>query len=113
LKDIVVLAPIKDVYDKAVDIIEVQGYENIAIVEGTMSEGLQIAKDLEKRGVKIIVTRGGTYKLLKSELSIPIVEIKVSAYDIIHSFTMLESGLSTLNQTIFLRVFLLNSTGVW
>lgn len=86
MKDIVVLAPIPDVFDKAVKIVEEQDYDNVEVLLGTMNEGLQIAEDLERQGVKIIVTRGGTYKLLKQNLQIPLVEIKVSAYDIIQSF---------------------------
>lgn len=90
MKDIVVLAPIQDVYDKTVEIIKEQGYENVDVVVGTMSKGLEIAKKLEKDGAKIIVTRGGTYKLVKSQLNIPVVEIKVSAYDIVNSFDQIK-----------------------
>lgn len=90
MKDIVMLAPIPDVYDKAVKIVAEQEYENVEVILGTMNEGLKIAKELERQGVKIIVTRGGTYKLLRQNLHIPLVEIKVSAYDIIQSFDQIE-----------------------
>lgn len=90
MKDIVVLAPIQDVYDKTAEIISEQGYSNVDVVLGTMSKGLEIAKKLEKEGVKIIVARGGTYKLVKSQLKIPVVEIKVSAYDIVNSFDQIK-----------------------
>lgn len=91
MKDIIVLAPIIDVYEKAEEIIKEQGYSNVEVVLGTMSEGLKLAKEMEKNGAKIIVTRGGTYKLVKSELKIPVAEIKVSAYDIIESFDKVEN----------------------
>lgn len=90
MKDIVVLAPIQDVYDKTAEIISEQGYSNVDVVLGTMSQGLEIAKQLEKEGVQIIVARGGTYKLVKSQLKIPVVEIKVSAYDIVNSFDQIK-----------------------
>lgn len=90
MKDIVVLAPIQDLYDKAVTIIKEQNYHNVDVVLGSMNEGLEIAKELERAGVKIIVTRGGTYQLLKKALMIPLTEIKVTAYDIIESFGKLE-----------------------
>lgn len=90
MKDIVVLAPIQDVYDKTVEIIREQNYSNVDVVLGAMSEGLEIAKRLEKEGVKIIVTRGGTYQLLKAGINIPVTEIKVTAYDIIESFGKLQ-----------------------
>lgn len=90
MKDIVVLAPIMDVYEKAVEIVADRFYSNVDVVLGTMAEGLKIAKQLEKDGVKVIVTRGWTYKLVKEALKIPVVEIKVSAYDIIESFEAVE-----------------------
>lgn len=86
MKDIVVLAPIMDVFEKAVEIVSESNYSNVDVVLGTMAEGLKIAKQLEKDGVKVIVTRGWTYKMVKEALKIPVVEIKVSAYDIIESF---------------------------
>lgn len=90
MKDIVVLAPIQDIYDKAVAIIKEQNYHNVDVILGSMNEGLEIAKELEREGVKIIVTRGGTYQLLKKDITIPVTEIKVTAYDIIESFGKLE-----------------------
>lgn len=91
MKDIVVLAPIEDIYVKAKNIIQENKYSNVQVVLGTMSEGLKIAKKLEEDGAKIIVTRGGTYELVRHSLKIPVVEIKVSAYDIIESFDKLDN----------------------
>jgi PAS domain S-box-containing protein len=96
MKDIVVLAPIMDVYNKASEIIAERKYDNVEVVLGTMGEGLEIARRLEEDGAKIIVTRGGTYKMVKEALSIPVVEIKVTAYDIIESFGKLEDPNETI-----------------
>lgn len=90
MKDIVVLAPINDIYDKANAIVKDNKYSNVHVALGTMKEGLELAKKLEEDGAKIIVTRGGTYKLVRDALKIPVVEIKVSVYDIIESFDKLE-----------------------
>lgn len=89
MKDIVVLAPIEDIYDKAVNLVKERNYSNVDVVFGNMGEGLVIARELVKKGAKIIVTRGGTYKLLQADLSIPVVEIKVSAFDVLESFDRL------------------------
>ncbi|MBP1918965.1 sigma 54-interacting transcriptional regulator [Youngiibacter multivorans] len=86
MKDIVVLAPIEDIYDKAVNLVKERNYSNVEVILGNMGEGLMIARELVKNGVKIIVTRGGTYKLIQTDLSIPVVEIKVSAFDVLESF---------------------------
>ncbi|MBM4348185.1 MAG: AAA family ATPase, partial [Deltaproteobacteria bacterium] len=55
----------------------------IVIEVGDLKEGLRNGTLLVEKGVEVIVSRGGTAKLLKERLSIPIVEIKVTAYDIL------------------------------
>lgn len=55
----------------------------ILIEVGDLRQGLQKAKELLDKGVEVIISRGGTAKLLKQHLNIPIVEIKVTAYDIL------------------------------
>jgi PAS domain S-box-containing protein len=92
MKDIVVLAPIMDIYNRAIEIIEEREYSNVEVILGAMGDGLKTARKLEKEGVKIIVTRGGTYRLVREALNIPVVEIKVSAFDIIESFDKLQDS---------------------
>jgi len=53
------------------------------IAVGDLQEGLRKGKELVKKGVEVMISRGGTAKLLKEHLSIPIAEIKVTAYDIL------------------------------
>jgi transcriptional regulator with PAS, ATPase and Fis domain len=55
----------------------------IAIAVGDLQEGLRKGKELVENGVEVIISRGGTAGLLEVHLSIPIVEIKVTAYDIL------------------------------
>ena len=86
MKDIVILAPIEDIYNKAQEIIEECNYKSVSVVLGSMREGVKIAKKLEAEGARAIVTRGGTYFLVKNAVNIPVVEIKVGAYDLIESF---------------------------
>lgn len=55
----------------------------ILIEVGDLQQGLRKSKELLVKGVEVIISRGGTAKLLKDHLSVPIVEIKVTAYDIL------------------------------
>jgi len=50
---------------------------------GDLKEGLRKGRELIERGVEVIISRGGTAKLLKEQLPIPVVEIQVTAYDIL------------------------------
>ncbi|UCE75157.1 MAG: sigma 54-interacting transcriptional regulator [Methanomassiliicoccales archaeon] len=55
----------------------------IVIEVGDLQEGLRKGQLLVERGVEVIISRGGTAQLLQAGLRIPVVEIKVTAYDII------------------------------
>lgn len=85
MKEILIIAPVQEIYEKSLKIIENRGYRNIEVVQGSMGEGVKIAEKAAKRGVRIIVTRGGTYKLIKENVNIPLVEIKVTASDLVES----------------------------
>lgn len=85
MKEILLIAPVHEIYEKSLKIIKDRGYRNIEVVPGSMWEGVKIAKEAVKRGVRIIVARGGTYKLIKENVDIPLVEIKVTASDLIES----------------------------
>jgi len=93
MKDILVIAPLQDVYDKAVQIAEESGYEDVEVALGTMQEGLRIAREAQARGVSVIVSRGWTCHMIQNELDIPTIEIPVSAYDIVETLTPLLDGL--------------------
>lgn len=61
-------------------------FEKPIIIEvGDLLEGLRKGHFLVEKGVEIIISRGGTAQLLKQELNVPIIEIKVTAYDILRA----------------------------
>lgn len=92
MKDIVVICPIQNIYDIALKIIEKHQYHNIDVMLGNMSEGVSIAGQAIAAGAKIIVSRGGTYHMIREAYSIPVTEIKVDAYDIIESYGQIDGG---------------------
>jgi transcriptional regulator with PAS, ATPase and Fis domain len=55
----------------------------IALEVGDLQEGLKKGQWLAEKGTEVIISRGGTAQILKQALHIPIVEIKVTAYDIL------------------------------
>ena len=54
----------------------------VLLAEGDLEQGLAAGRKLKARGVQLFVSRGGTAQRLKS-LDLPVVEIKVTAYDIL------------------------------
>lgn len=85
MTEVLVVAPLEDMYEKTLRIIKNQQYDNVDVVRGNLQEGLEQAISGIMRGACILVSRGGTYKLLRNTLSIPVIEIKTTAYDIIES----------------------------
>ncbi|TVM31238.1 sigma 54-interacting transcriptional regulator [Oceanidesulfovibrio marinus] len=87
MKKIVVIAPLQDIYDKALQIVRENGFTDVDVLLGSMGEGLLRARQCVQQDAAVIVSRGGTYRMIHDELDIPIVEIKVNAYDIIESLS--------------------------
>jgi propionate catabolism regulator PrpR len=59
--------------------------ENVNIVQGDLSVGLQVAQKMQSEGVEVIVSRGGTALLISEALDIPVVPIQVTGFDIIRT----------------------------
>ena len=55
----------------------------ILIETGDLQEGLRKARTLVEQGTQVIISRGGTARLLKQSLPVPVVEIEVTAFDIL------------------------------
>lgn len=56
---------------------------DIMIKKGNLEEGIKPAIEAEKQGAQVIVSRGGTASFIKQNVNIPVVEIRVTGYDIL------------------------------
>lgn len=61
---------------------------DLHVVYGNLEEGLKAAKSAEEQGYDIILSRGGTAKLIKEHVSIPVIDIQVSGYDVLRVLTL-------------------------
>ena len=96
MKEIVVLTPLREMKDRAEEIVREQGYHNVEVLLGSMSEGVEVARKAIAEGAELIVSRGGTYQLVREAFSIPAVEIKVTAYDVLQSFEQVDDPNETI-----------------
>jgi len=96
MKEIVVICPIKNIFDHAQNIVQSQNYSNVEVRMGNMSEGVQIAGEAIAAGAKIIVSRGGTYRMICDAYSLPATEIKVDAYDIVQSYEQIHEDVQEI-----------------
>lgn len=61
---------------------------NMKIELANLQEAIPIAKEAEKHGVEVIISRGGTAQLIEQEVNIPVVDIHVSGYDMLRVLTL-------------------------
>ncbi len=85
MKEIVVVAPINFMTEVTRQVIVENRYTNVELLEGEFQTGVELTQFAIDEGAKVIISRGGTYEMIKSEFDIPVVEIKVTAFDLIES----------------------------
>lgn len=61
----------------------------IDVLEGSLEEGARQALKAEKAGAKVIISRGGTASMIRRYVKIPVVEIRVTGYDVFRSIYLL------------------------
>jgi PAS domain S-box-containing protein len=89
MKDILLIAPYEEMYQSALRIAEDSKYRRIEVVCGNLDDGLALAVNAVESHVRVVISRGGTYRLIKeANIGIPVVEIRFSPFDIIESLAM-------------------------
>jgi PAS domain S-box-containing protein len=83
---IVFISPDDKLTDRAKEVIQ-EMEENIEVYQGSLSDGVLAAKKAVKSGANIIISRGGTGNLIKNNLSVPVVRVEISGYDIIQAIS--------------------------
>jgi transcriptional regulator with PAS, ATPase and Fis domain len=90
MKDILLIAPYEQMYLSARRIAEDSKYRSVEVVRGNLAEGFALAVNAVESRVRVIISRGGTYRLIKqSNIGVPVVEIRPSPFDLIESLSMI------------------------
>ncbi|MCO7174829.1 PrpR N-terminal domain-containing protein [Sporolactobacillus kofuensis] len=53
----------------------------ISVKIGDLNDGVDIAKKADLHQFDVIVSRGGTAKLIEQSVDIPVIDVRVSGYD--------------------------------
>lgn len=61
---------------------------DIQIKIGNLQEGVELAKLAESQGVEVIISRGGTAKLIAESVDIPVINLQISGYDMLRVLTL-------------------------
>ncbi|MBZ5200562.1 PrpR N-terminal domain-containing protein [Planomicrobium chinense] len=82
-------------YDAMVPVIEElkNGQHDLMIhaVTGNLEKGVALARELEQQGMDMLISRGGTAKLIRDAVTLPVIDVQISGYDLLRSI-MLASG---------------------
>lgn len=79
---IVMVSPLPELTRLAHQISREQGFKMGIVETAYLDEGVELGKKLEHSGVELIISRGPTGVLLKKELSIPVVLMQITSFDI-------------------------------
>lgn len=102
---------------------------NVQIRIGDLEKGVLSTKEAIKQGAQVVVSRGGTATIIKKKVDIPVVEVKVSGYDILKvlcKFSSIEgpigvvgyqnvvNGCRTISDILKIPIkeFILSNTGI-
>lgn len=95
-----------------------QNYKNIEcdIYTGDLKEGREIVKNNRNKDYDIIISRGGTAKLIREISNVPVIDIEISIYDVLGIIKLAESysdkiaivAFSNITKTAYLICDLLN-----
>jgi len=79
-----VVAPYEELAEVTRQVCKDLGLAAIVAV-GDLDEGIEIARELVAQGAEVIVSRGGTARAISEALDVPVVEIVVSAFDLVRT----------------------------
>ncbi|WP_370223147.1 sigma 54-interacting transcriptional regulator [Cytobacillus sp.] len=85
MSEIAILTPIDALIQVSKEAAEKTG-EDVAIRKVTFRNAIAAAKEFEKAGAEVIISRGTMgLKLIESDLSIPVVQIPITGYDLLRT----------------------------
>lgn len=85
-----VIVPYEGLYEMMKEIQQEVGDIQFDIELGNLYEGVAIAKEAENNGYHVIISRGGTASMIQEVVSIPVIDIQVSGYDVLRIITLVK-----------------------
>lgn len=77
------IAPYEDMKPLMAGIAEEYPQVSLSMFTGDMEEGLEVARSNLHGDYDVVISRGGTAKILERNLDLPVVEIEISMYDVL------------------------------
>ena len=71
-------------------------HADVIVCEGLLEEGVACARQAAAAGCQVIVSRGGTANLIQTTTAIPVVEVRVTGYDILRTLSEFSGSTKTI-----------------
>lgn len=81
-KRVCLVAPYQELVELALQVKHELGLP-IDIMEGNLEDGVVTAQEARRQGAQVIISRGGTASMIRKHVDLPVVEIKVTGYDLL------------------------------
>lgn len=85
-----VIVPYEGLYEMMKEMKQEVDDIQLEIRLGNLYEGVAIAKNAEMDGYHVIISRGGTASMIQEAVSIPVIDIQVSGYDVLRILTLVK-----------------------
>ncbi len=83
-KPILFIAPYRQIYELAMEISD--QYNDVQVELAYLDQAFQVAQKAVEKGVEVIISRGGTFmNLEKKGVQVPLVEIPIDPFDVLHA----------------------------
>ena len=88
---ILAIAPYESMKSILLSICKNRPQIRLTVMVGDLSEGARLVQEIDEQEYDIVLSRGGTAEILRTVMSIPVVEIQLSSYDVLSSLKLAES----------------------
>ena len=89
MREILVISPFGFMTEAARQAVGQLALDNVELIEANVFNTVEIARRALERGTKTIISRGGVFDLLRLHVDVPVIEVEVTAFDLIEAFSAL------------------------
>lgn len=88
---ILAVAPYEGMADAISAIAQTRDDIRMTVQTGDLDNGKKIALELAHNNYDVIISRGGTAELIRSNVELPVIDIPISVYDVLRTIKLVES----------------------
>lgn len=90
--NVLAIAPYVGLRDLLLEMVQEEASIHMDVEVADLQEAIPLVQHADERGYNIIVSRGGTARLIRRHTSLPVVDIPVSGYDILRVLTLVRKA---------------------